>query len=65
MLDCDRCTKPINVCIISEFNDEVICLDCKDEEESHPLYEAARKAKAAMRGELDFGIHLPPEPRER
>ena len=48
MSDCDRCGKLIDVG--TESNGEIICLDCKDEEETHPFYEAGRKAKAAMQG---------------
>jgi hypothetical protein len=42
-------------------------LDCKDEEEEHPLYEAARKSKAdaVSRGETNYGIHLPPELKQK
>jgi hypothetical protein len=59
MLDCDRCGKTIDVCTIS--NGELICLDCKDEEEMHPFYEAGRKAKVVMQHEPFNGIRLLPE----
>jgi hypothetical protein len=59
---CDRCEKEASICIGSEFNAEIICLDCKEEEEEHPLYEVAceAQAEAALRGELYHGIKFPP-----
>lgn len=61
MSACDRCHKDTNVKIVSMFNTEEICLDCKDEEKKRPDYDAAVKAEeAAVRaGDFNFkGIGL-------
>ena len=57
----------MTISIGSEFNAEIICLECKDREEVHPLYDKACKAKAeaAKRGDIDNGIHLPRELRKK
>jgi recombinational DNA repair protein (RecF pathway) len=40
--NCDRCSKPTNgSTIMSMFNDEVICMKCKDEEKNDPDYKLA------------------------
>ena len=64
---CDRCGKPMILSVGSAFNTDILCFDCKDIEEAHPLYETVRKAKAeaAKRGEVSFRIHLPPELRKK
>ncbi|HUC91970.1 MAG TPA: hypothetical protein VMS09_08070 [Paenibacillus sp.] len=61
---CDRCGKKLTVRIMSMFNRDTICLDCKKKEETHPAYEQARKAEqdAVRRGDMNFpGIGLPPD----
>ena len=35
---CDRCGKESGSYILSMFNLDELCLDCKDQEEKHPLY---------------------------
>ena len=57
----------MTISIGSEFNADIICLECKDREEVHPLYDKACKAKAeaAKRGDIDNGIHLPRELRKK
>jgi hypothetical protein len=41
---CDRCGKFLDVRIMSMFNEDVICLDCKEKETHHPDYEKASLA---------------------
>lgn len=50
MKNCDRCGKPCFATIMSMFNTDVICLDCKELEEQHPDYVYARfMEKRALR----------------
>lgn len=59
---CDRCREETVAKIMSQFNTEQICLQCKKKEEEHPKYEEALKAEqeAIQRGNLNFkGIGLP------
>ncbi len=43
---CDRCGKPTGGhTIMSMFNNDVICMNCKEEEKNDPEYEAASKAE--------------------
>ncbi len=53
---CDRCHKPTDVTIMSMFNTDTLCLDCKEAEEQDPRYEAARQAEAeaCRRGDFNF-----------
>lgn len=39
--NCERCHKPTNVTIMSFFNEDMICMDCKKKEEAHPKYKEA------------------------
>jgi len=62
MTRCPRCRRFTDVTLMSTFNTDLLCLDCKDREERHPDYEAARKAEAeaARRGVFDFpGVGKP------
>jgi DNA-directed RNA polymerase subunit M/transcription elongation factor TFIIS len=40
---CDRCGKILEIRTMSMFNQDVICMECKDKESAHPKYEEARK----------------------
>jgi hypothetical protein len=42
---CHRCHVETDVHIMSMFNTELICLGCKEKEEQHPDYAAAREAE--------------------
>lgn len=43
--NCDRCSKPTNgTTIMSMYNEDVICLDCKEEEKKREDYDKAVKA---------------------
>ena len=50
--NCDRCNQPTNnATIMSMFNQDTICMKCKDEEKNHPDYNKAVKADhEAIRG---------------
>lgn len=38
---CERCGVETNTTIMSMFNQETICLGCKEREKKHPLYSEA------------------------
>lgn len=40
---CDRCGKYLEFRIMSMFNKDVICMECKEAETKHPRYEEARR----------------------
>lgn len=47
---CDRCGAPLTVRIMSMFNEDVICMECKEKERKHPDYKKAVEAdEAAIR----------------
>lgn len=48
MPKCQRCYKETNVTIMSMFNTQVICMDCKDKETNHPDYKKAQDADVAQ-----------------
>ena len=50
-MKCDRCGKETRIHIMSMFNTQDICMDCKSAEEKDPRYKEAREAdEAAIRG---------------
>ena len=54
---CDRCGKDLRCgSIMSMFNRDIICGDCKDEERSHPDYKKAQDAELAevQKGNYNF-----------
>ena len=54
---CDRCGSSLNSGrIMSMFNEDVICMECKDKETKHPKYEAATRAdiEAIKSGNRNF-----------
>ena len=58
---CDRCGAELKVRTMSMFNEDVICLECKEKETQHPDYEKARDAEMAevRKGNYNFkGIGL-------
>lgn len=69
---CERCGQTTDgMTIMSMFNTETICMDCKHREQKHPQYEAARAAEwnAIKAGDYNYpGIGLPddlrPKPKE-
>ncbi len=61
---CDRCHKTTTTRIMSMFNMDMICPECKQAERKHPLYELAsqKEREALLRGERNFpGIGWPPD----
>ncbi len=63
-MKCDRCRQETSVTIVSMFNTDTLCLDCKKREEQHPNYAQARQAehRAVLAGNFNFpGIGLPPD----
>lgn len=46
-MKCERCGAETGVTIMSMFNTQTICLDCKDGEARHPSYLQARAAEEA------------------
>lgn len=62
MTKCDRCHKETLATIMSKFNTEIICMDCKDKERAHPAYAAADEAevKSVRSGNYNFpGVGKP------
>lgn len=53
---CDRCGAELKVRIMSMFNEDVICMECKEKETKHPDYEKARDADMAeiRKGNYNF-----------
>ena len=54
---CDRCGQSTTgTTIMSIFNEDVICMKCKEEEKNDPEYEAAciAEREAVMKGERNF-----------
>lgn len=59
---CDRCGEPTNgVTTMSMFNEDVICMSCKDKEKKDPEYKAAAKAEmdAVKRGDMNYKGAIP------
>ncbi len=56
MENCQRCSTPTNITIMSMFNTQTICMGCKKKEESHPDYECASKVEteAVKSGDMNF-----------
>ena len=40
---CQRCHKPTATTIMSMFNMDMICPQCKEDERKHPMYELAAR----------------------
>jgi hypothetical protein len=62
MTRCDRCYRETRAHIMSMFNEDVLCLDCKKKEEQHPDYERARRieGEAVRSGQYNFpGVGKP------
>lgn len=53
---CDRCGKETISTIMSMFNTDEICMDCKDKEKQDPRYEEAVEAEraAVLSGNYNF-----------
>ena len=60
-MKCDRCHKETNIHIMSMYNVQDICLECKEKEEKRSDYKEARTAdeQEIRRGNYNFkGIGL-------
>lgn len=60
--NCDRCGQPTNnVTIMSIFNEDVICLKCKEEEKKDPEYQLAVEAEkeSIIRNDRNFKGIMP------
>jgi len=58
---CDRCGGPLTARIMSMFNEDVICMACKEKEQKRPDYRQAVEADHAeiKKGNYNFkGIGL-------
>lgn len=56
MITCDRCYEQTSVTIMSMFNTEILCMECKQKEKLDPRYKQAQAADdAAIRaGNFNF-----------
>ena len=58
---CDRCGKVLTTRIMSMFNSDCICLECKEKEKRNPKYKEAQDAdiNAIRNGNYNYmGIEL-------
>lgn len=58
---CARCSKETTATIMSMYNTDIICMDCKDEETQRPDYKEACEAerKAVQSGNNNFkGVYV-------
>lgn len=64
-MNCTRCNQSNKkLLFLSVFNDEQICVSCKEKEEKHPMYKNALEAynQAEKNEQYNFkGIGLPKE----
>jgi hypothetical protein len=59
---CDRCFISVRMSVMSMFNEDIICMPCRDKEAAHPKYQEAVEAEAVMvrNGIMNFkGIGKP------
>ena len=56
MSRCDRCGKETQATIMSMFNQDIICMDCKEQEKQRPDYKRACEAEreAVLSGNYNF-----------
>lgn len=60
---CERCGNPTLATIMSVYNRQLLCMDCKDAEMKRPDYKKATDAEieACRRGDYNFpGIGMEP-----
>jgi len=61
-MKCERCHLDSNRTIMSMFNMDTICMECKEDEKKHPKYKEAVKVERehVLRGEMNYpGIGKP------
>jgi len=54
---CERCLGAANPSIMSMFNEDIICLNCKDKEIKHPSYQQALEADIAEIKKGNYKFH--------
>ena len=60
-MKCDRCGKETDTTIMSMFNLDILCMECKEKERNFPGYEEAREAerRQVLAGNYNFkGVGL-------
>jgi hypothetical protein len=57
MHHCSRCGSPTNVTIMSKFNEDVLCLLCKQDEKEAPGYQPANEAEVNACKAGDYNFH--------
>ena len=61
-MQCARCSNRANPSIMSMFNEDIICMDCKTKERNHPLYKHALEVESqqVLKGNYKYaGIGKP------
>lgn len=61
-MKCSRCNKETDKFTMSMFNEDMICMDCKEKERNHKDYDKARQAdyEQIRQGNYNFqGIGKP------
>jgi len=55
-MKCERCYQEAFATIMSMFNTQTVCLECKSLEEKEPRYDLARREElaACKRGDFNF-----------
>jgi hypothetical protein len=53
---CQRCCGESNTHVMSMFNEDLICEECKESERNHPQYKRAciEEIKAIMNGNMNY-----------
>lgn len=67
VIKCERCNNIMTKSTWSMFNQEHICMDCKETERAHPKYNEAVETERAevIKGNLNYeGIGLPEDYKE-
>ena len=56
-MKCERCFKETNCTIMSMYNTDIICMECKEKERKRPDYEEARRVENehVKAGNYNFG----------
>lgn len=54
---CNRCLNKANPSIMSMFNEDILCMKCKDIEIKHPSYKQALEADIAEIKSGNYNFH--------
>jgi hypothetical protein len=54
--NCERCSSCSTTTSMSWFNTEMLCIDCKEKEKNHPLFNKAKEIEnqKVMQGDYNF-----------